>query len=149
MRRMQRFGWRLLRQMTYLLCFYKGKEVIRKSPLGMTIDNRAIGKEVRIKSVTPGEQTNGERLCTYTIERPEGDIYYIDTREYADGIALRYRIPASTNICIYGEATSFTFPSRTKTWYASGPFQYGWLQEYQDRFTDDIEGEILAPPATF
>lgn len=129
--------------------FYKGREVVGESSLGMTIDNRSIGKNIRIKSVTPDIQTDGGKSRTYTIERPEGEVYYVDTREYADGIALRYRIPASTNICIYGEATSFTFPPRTKTWYASGPFQYGWLQEYQDRFTDDIEGELLAPPATF
>lgn len=129
--------------------FYKGKGVIEESSLGMTIDNRSIGKNVRIKSVTPGETVDGERSRTYLIEKPEGDVYYIDTREFEDGIALRYRIPTLTSICVYGEATSFTFPSRTKTWYASGPFQYGWLQEYQDRFTDDIKGELLAPPATF
>lgn len=129
--------------------FYKGKEVIKESPLGLTIDNQPIGKNIRIKSVMPGTQTADEKYQIYTIAKPDGSIYYLETHEYADGIALRYRIPTSTNICIYGEATSFTFPSHTKTWYASGPFQYGWLQEYQDRFTDDIEGELLAPPATF
>lgn len=129
--------------------FYRGKEVIKESPLGLTIDNRAIGKDVQIKSVTPGKQTSGEKYQTYMIGRPDGDVYYIDTREYSDGIALRYRIPTSTDVCIYGEATSFTFPSQTRTWYASGPFQYGWLQEYQDRVTDSIKGELLAPPATF
>lgn len=111
--------------------FYGGREVIGESPLGMTIDNKAIGKNVRIKSVTPDIQMDDGKSRTYTIEKPEGEVYYVDTREYADGIALRYRIPTSTNICIYDEATSFTFPSRTKTWYASGPFQYGWLQEFR------------------
>lgn len=129
--------------------FYKGKEIIKESPLGLTIDNQLIGKNIQIKSVATGIQTPDEKCQTYTISKPDGNVYYLDTREYADGIALRYRIPASTDICIYGEATAFTFPSQTKTWYASGPFQYGWLQEYQDRVTDSIEGELLAPPATF
>ena len=39
--------------------------------------------------------------------------------------------------------------SNTTAWYASGPFQYGWHQIYQERKTDSIEGELLAPPATF
>lgn len=129
--------------------FYKGKEVIGESPLGLTVDNQAIGKNVRIKAVTPGGQTVGSNSQTYTIGKPDGAVYYLDTREYDDGIALRYRIPTSTDVCIYEEATSFTFPSRTRIWYASGPFQYGWLQEYQDRLTDSIAGELLAPPATF
>lgn len=129
--------------------FYKEKEIIGESPLGLNIDNCLIGKNVRIKSVTPGERMPSGKSSTYTIEKPDGTIYYLDTREYPDGIALRYRIPASTDVCIYGETTTFVFPSRTRTWYASGPFQYGWLQEYQDRVTDSIVGELLAPPATF
>ncbi len=129
--------------------FYKGKEVISQSPLGMTIDNREIGKDIRIQSISLAEQTEGKKSQVYTIERSDGTVYYVDTREYDDGIALRYRIPTQSAICIYGESTSFTFPSQTRTWYASGPFQYGWLQEYQDRLTDNIEGELLAPPATF
>ena len=129
--------------------FYKGKEVIKESPLGLTIDNQPIGRNIQIKSVTQGTQTAGEKYQTYTIGKPDGSVYYLDTREYADGIALRYRIPTSTDVCIYGEATAFTFPPQTRTWYASGPFQYGWLQEYQDRLTGSIEGELLAPPATF
>lgn len=129
--------------------FYKGKEVIKESPLGLTIDNQPIGRNIQIKSVTQGTQTAGEKYQTYTIGKPDGSVYYLDTREYADGIALRYRIPTSTDVCIYGEETAFTFPPQTRTWYASGPFQYGWLQEYQDRLTGSIEGELLAPPATF
>lgn len=129
--------------------FYKGKEVVQKSPLGMTIDNRAIGKEARILSVSPDESVEGGRSRTYTLRESGGSTYYIDTREYDDGIALRYRIPAEGPLCIYDEATAFTFPSSTRTWYASGPFQYGWIQAYQDRLTDSISGELLAPPATF
>ena len=34
-------------------------------------------------------------------------------------------------------------------WYASGPFQYGWIQAYQDRDISKIDNELLAPPATF
>lgn len=130
------------------LCFevtYKGEPTISSSPLGMNIDNIDLGKSVEIKSV---EQTDAE-YKTYTIEKKDGDIYHLDIREFDNGIALRYRIPSTGSRCVYGEETSFTFPAGTRVWYASGPFQYGWIQAYQDRTTDKIENELLAPPATF
>ncbi len=132
------------------LCFsvsYQGKKVIQESPLGLNIDNQQIGENVQIKAVN--YLSDDKQAKTYTLEKEDGRIYYLDTREYDNGIALRYRIPSTSARCIYGEATTFTFPEGTRVWYASGPFQYGWLQEYQDRFTDHIEGELLAPPATF
>ncbi|WP_370848192.1 glycoside hydrolase family 97 N-terminal domain-containing protein [Phocaeicola coprophilus] len=37
--------------------------------------------------------------------------FYVDIREFDDGIAFRYRIPANGPKCVYGESTSFVFPS--------------------------------------
>lgn len=123
-----------------------GKEpVILESPLGLNVDNHVLGENAKI--IDKVEGAGG--YVVYTLQQTEGAIFHIDTRVFPDGIALRYRIPAEGPKCIYGEETSFTFPSQTRTWYASGPFQYGWLQQYQDRMTDHIQGELLAPPATF
>ena len=123
-----------------------GKEpVILESPLGLNVDNHVLGENAKI--IDKVEGAGG--YVVYTLQQTEGAIFHIDTRVFPDGIALRYRIPAEGPKCIYGEETSFTFPSQTRTWYASGPVQYGWLQQYQDRMTDHIQGELLAPPATF
>lgn len=123
-----------------------GKEpVILESPLGLNVDNHVLGENAKI--IDKVEGAGG--YVVYTLQQTEGAIFHIDTRVFPDGIALRYRIPAEGPKCIYGEETSFTFPSQTRTWYASGPFQYGWLQQYQDRMTDHIQGELLAPPVTF
>lgn len=130
------------------LCFdvlFQGKEVISTSPLGMNIDNEQYGKNVRIQSIN--QLKDGHKI--YTIERDNKMSYQLEVREFNDGIALRYRIPSNGPRCIYGEATGFTFPSGTRVWYASGPFQYGWLQIYQDRLVNTIKDELLAPPATF
>jgi len=78
-----------------------------------------------------------------------GLTYYLDFRVYPDGVAMRYRFSTATPRAIYDDKTSFEFPQGSKVWYASGPFQYGWLQQYQHRRTDSITGELLAPPATF
>lgn len=125
---------------------YSGQEIVSDSPLGLNIDNRQIGEGVEI--IEAREQGSPAQM-SYTIRTADGLVYYLDARAYADGVAVRYRIPSNGPRTIYGESTSFTFPSGTRTWYASGPFQYGWLQEYQDRPTDSIEGQLLAPPATF
>lgn len=124
---------------------FNGQTVIQESPLGLNVDNCPLGSKVKslTKNAVKGSET------TYMIEHVDGRRLLVDTRTFNDGIALRYRIPAHGAVCIYDELTSFNFPSKTRVWYASGPFQYGWLQQYQERNTDDVKGELLAPPATF
>lgn len=118
------------------------RDVVLPSRLGLNIDNCELGKNISSISRLPA-------ASTYRISRTDGKCYYIETREFDDGVALRYRIPSSTPGCVYSEQTSCTFPAGTRVWYASGPFQYGWIQAYQDRDISDIDGELLAPPATF
>lgn len=125
---------------------YDNKLIISSSPLGINVDNQWLGKNVTYKNET---NTSKNNIKTYSIQKQGQTILYLDVQEFDDGIAFRYRIPTDGPKCIYGEATSFTFPSETKVWYASGPFQYGWIQAYQERNTDSLTGELLAPPATF
>ena len=124
---------------------YCGRSVMSNAPLGMNVDHRLLGKDAQIA----GQTTSADGTVTYELRQPDGTRFWLDTRTFGDGMALRYRIPSDGPVCIYGEQTAFVFPSKTKAWYASGPFQYGWLQEYQERATDSIEGQLLAPPATF
>ena len=132
------------RQLVFQVSF-DGQPVIEEAPLGMNVDNCHIGSQVsRLRQTAVDGQ-----LVTYELEQADGHRLLLDTRTFEDGVALRYRIPTEGSVCIYGEETTFVFPSQTRVWYASAPFQYGWPQQYQDRFTDDIAGELLAPPATF
>lgn len=125
---------------------YEDQLVISPSPLGLNVDNQWLGKDVTFK---PATNTTQEGIKTYVVQRQGQTMFHVELQEFDDGVAFRYRIPAKGPKCIYGEATSFTFPSQTRTWYASGPFQYGWIQAYQERKTDQLTGELLAPPATF
>ena len=124
---------------------YEENSVIREAPLGLNVDHRQLGKDVQLLN----KEKKENNTLVYQLQQADGSLFYLDARIFPDGIALRYRIPVEGPACIYGEETSFIFPSKTKTWYASGPFQYGWLQQYQERETDHITGELLAPPATF
>lgn len=122
---------------------YNGKTPFPASPLGMKVDNICLGTDIASFSKNPGAETS------YTVKRQDGSSFYVDVREFDDGVALRYRIPADGPKCIYSEQTAVTFPEGTRVWYASGPFQYGWIQAYQDRDMSNIDNELLAPPATF
>lgn len=122
---------------------YNGKTPVPASPLGMKVDNICLGTDIESFSKNPGAETS------YTVKRKDGSSFYVDVREFDDGVALRYRIPADGPKCIYSEQTAVTFPEGTRVWYASGPFQYGWIQAYQDRDISKIDNELLAPPATF
>lgn len=122
---------------------YNGKTPVPASPLGMKVDNICLGTDIASFSKNPGAETS------YTVKRQDGSSFYVDVREFDDGVALRYRIPADGPKCIYSEQTAVTFPEGTRVWYASGPFQYGWIQAYQDRDISKIDDELLAPPATF
>ncbi len=124
---------------------FDGKPVILDSPLGLTVNGREMGRAVRIIS----RQEKDRSTATYALQSGDGERYFMDVRVFPDGVALRYRLPTTTPRRIDSEQTSFTFPANTRAWYASGPFQYGWIQAYQERKTDQIQGELLAPPATF
>lgn len=122
------------------------KTVIPSSPLGLNIDNRVLGQEL---ASVPSLISSDNGIKCYEIKHKDGSTLYLDIRESDDGIAFRYRIPANGPRCVYEEKTTFTFPQDTKVWYASSPFQYGWIQAYQERPVNQIAGELLAPPATF
>lgn len=122
-----------------------GGQIILPSRLGFDIDHEDLGSDV----VRVSERSAVDGRVTYEIERADGYQYYLDTYSDDDGVALRYRFASTSPLCIYEEKTSFTFPDSTRVWYASGPFQYGWTQFYQDRTVDNVDGQLLAPPATF
>ncbi|MCD6597282.1 MAG: glycoside hydrolase family 97 catalytic domain-containing protein [Bacteroidales bacterium] len=74
--------------------------------------------------------------------------FWIEIKSFNNGIAFRYVIPGKTERTIEKENTEFKIAGDNQFYYASGPFQYGWLQEYQKQSGDSINGELLAPPVT-
>lgn len=137
--------------------------LVLESPLGLTLDSINIGNGVRILGVQQASKDesyawvgNQDTIINlYNESRIEilhttsKQKYYLEVRNFNNGIAFRYVIPSEGTTTISKEQTTFTLPNTTKVGYASGPFSYGWLQRYQERDVADIDGELLAPPATF
>ncbi len=126
---------------------YSGQVVSNTSPLGLVIGDKT-DLSTQIKTIVQQEAKDSSN-ATFLIQRQDGSHYFLDVKTFSNGLALRYRIPSQTSLSIHKELTTITFPSGTKAWYASGPFQYGWIQSYQERPTDNIKDQLLAPPATF
>lgn len=97
---------------------FKGEQVISASPLGMNIDHIDLGKSVCIKSV----QQRSAEYKTYTIEKKDGSVYYLDTREFNDGIALRYRIPFHRQLLCIWRGNVFHFSGRNPGMVRQWPF---------------------------
>lgn len=125
---------------------YDGEKVFSDVNLGINVDKEllGLGSGSEILSTECAKD-----FRTYIIGKDKCRNLKIDVKEFDDGVALRYRFASDKPCCIYGEETSLAFPSGTEAWYASGPFQYGWIQSYKHTVTDSITGDLLAPPATF
>ena len=93
---------------------YEENSVIREAPLGLNVDHRQLGKDVQLLN----KEKKENNTLVYELQQADGSRFHMDIRIFPDGIALRYRIPAEGPVCIYGEETSFIFPSQTKVWYA-------------------------------
>ncbi len=132
------------------------------SEMGVTVDGINYGEDVefveRIDSVInetiPSLWNKSEikNNCSYSkikfLNRSDQLCFWIEVKTFNNGIAFRYIIPGETERTIEDESTEFRIAGENQFYYASGPFQYGWLQEYQKRSGDSIKGELLAPPVT-
>jgi alpha-glucosidase len=90
--------------------------------------------------------------CNYSriefLNRTAGIHFWVEVKNFDNGVAFRYVVPGETKRTIEGKNTEFRITGKNQFYYASGPFQYGWLQEYQERPGNSIKGELLAPPVT-
>lgn len=123
---------------------FRGQEVVAPSPVGLEVDGVALGANDRELSRQTGE--TGERI---ELQHASGRRWWIETRRFAGGVALRYGVAAEGPMTVARERTAWQLPVQTRAWYASGIFQYGYMQRFQEREVETLGGEILAPPATF
>ena len=136
--------------------------LISFSEMGITVDKVNIGEGVefveRIDSVinetipslwNKSEITNN---CNYSkikfLNKSNQLNFWVEIKNYDNGIAFRYVVPGKKERTIEGEKTEFKIAGENQFYYASGPFQYGWNQEFQERSGNSIKGELLAPPVT-
>ncbi len=72
--------------------------------------------------------------CNYSrikfLNKPAALQFWVELKSFDNGIAFRYVIPGETKRTVVSENKAFKIAGENQFYYASGPFQYGWLQEY-------------------
>lgn len=139
-----------------------GRIVLEPSPMGVTVDGRDLGKDVRLG--TPQTRTFSE---TYpfagnhakavnsfkesvwpVLDAATGkELMRLEMRAFDDGVAYRYRLPGTQTRRIAGEASSWTLPKGAKVWYQMGIGSYE--TPYMTSSADDMPaGKTLCLPMT-
>lgn len=144
-------------------CVLSGSDtLVSFSEMGITVDGIHLGVCVkfvnRIDSVidetipTLWNKSEIRNHCNYSrikfLNKSAALHFFVEIKSFDNGIAFRYVIPGETERMIEAENTEFKIAGENQFYYASGPFQYGWLQEYQKRQGNLLKGELLAPPVT-
>ncbi len=136
--------------------------LISFSELGITVDGVDLGAGVEFVSrkdsviddtiPTLWNKSEIHDHCNYSrirfLNKPAAIQFWVEVKSFDNGIAFRYVVPGEGERTIEGEKTEFRIAGKNRFYYASGPFQYGWPQEYQRRQGNSIKGELLAPPVT-
>lgn len=111
-------------------------EVISASPLGITVNKKELGQDVRLRKASG--RTVDETYATrgvHSIARnhyreqnievtyaPSQKQYVLQVRVYDDGVAFRYlvpgeKVPGEGTKIITAEASSWTLPARSQVWF--------------------------------
>ena len=140
---------------------FDGREVVAKSRFGIVADGVDLGAEVKLGkssshkisesySMFGGHQKalNECRETTVAVQSAGGAIYDLDVRAYADGVALRTRLPAKAGRKINDEATEWKLPGNPLAWYQIDSWGYEGIFQ-GDRLDALPPGKKVALPITF
>ncbi len=139
---------------------FRGKPVIKTSPMGITVDGVSLTEGVDIGRVEPYrvEETypwrgvharavshhNGTRISLK--HGGSNTAYELDVRAANDGVAFRFVIPGEGQR-VPDESTTFTFPAGSTVWYHGLRGHYEG--EYEKKDIADVPADAwAAPPLT-
>ncbi|MBD2847591.1 glycoside hydrolase family 97 catalytic domain-containing protein [Paenibacillus sp. IB182496] len=118
---------------------YQGRPAVERSPLGLTADGIAFGRDVKCWHEARGvvrdrfavrgghaeAQRHGHTLTISLTHTHTGRAFTLEARVYDDGFAWRYVLPAAEQgeaaAHITGEASSWTLPAEAQVWLFERP----------------------------
>ncbi|MCL3779279.1 alpha-glucosidase [Prolixibacteraceae bacterium JC049] len=100
------------------------------SSLGITINNRILGRNVRIQPIAETAFSrsfpifgikdsikHSGKNFRFQLTEQSGKIWYIDFHLSSQGVAFRYHVPMQGTNTVNNETSSFKLPNKTKVWY--------------------------------
>ncbi|MGH7492303.1 MAG: glycoside hydrolase family 97 N-terminal domain-containing protein [bacterium] len=141
---------------------FKGKPVIDKSPLGITVNNLDLGQKVRIGNAeryetnetyawrgVHAQAVNSCNGAKVSVSHEQSKMTYVlEVRAFNDGVAFRYVVPGEGSRVVSSEATSFVIPEACTIWYHDFYMHYEGIHQKRN-VSDALAGEWAAPPLTF
>jgi alpha-glucosidase len=129
---------------------HNGRDVLKPSTLGITIDGVDLGSSASLgqpareskHEVYPwlGARSSATNHCNiYRVpvtHEPSKIRWTLEFRVFDDGAAYRYLIPGTGSRRIYGESSSWSFPSRSRAWFQSNIANYE--NEYESALVESI-----------
>jgi alpha-glucosidase len=139
---------------------FRGKPVIERSPLSVTVDAKDITEGValgnidrcQVKETYPWRGVHAEAInhcngAAVTVNA-SGITYTLELRAFNDGVAFRYVVPGTTALRVPDEATRFVLPAGSTTWYHDFHGHYEGVHAKKE-IGGMKAGEWAAPPLTF
>src|SRR4030095_5917986 len=140
----------------------KNRPVVEPSRIGIVIDRTDLGTGAEIKKVEAYraiekypwrgvhseavDRFRGARIrATHPASKTD---FTIDVRVFNDGVAFRYLVPGNSDVRVPDEATTFTLPANSTSWFHDFHGHYEGTHE-RKKIEDVKDGECAAQPATF
>jgi alpha-glucosidase len=138
-----------------------GHEVVAGSRFGIIADGVDLGADAKLGKSSSrriresyamfgghAEASNNCRETTVSVRSAAGEVYELDVRAYADGVALRARLTAKPGRKINGEATEWKVTGNPLAWYQTdfGSYEEVFRSTRLDEFS---AGQKLPLPITF
>lgn len=133
------------------LCYsisYHGSPIIQPSTLGITVNNRDLGKGISIKLQAPiAENIDYTAATVLVTPLTSGKNMLLETRMYNHGFAYRYLVPQKGNSLVQGESGSWSLPAGSTIWYQDNVYYYEGL--HKARPLGQLGTTRIGPPVTF
>jgi alpha-glucosidase len=129
---------------------HNGHPLVLPSPLGITIGDVDLGKDVVVAPIHQTVIDQYRRAMISVTQAKTGIRYQLECRCYDNGFACRYIVPAKNakdSTLVTGEASSWRLPPNSRVWYQENVFYYEGL--HYDTPVAALGSKQLGPPVTY
>jgi alpha-glucosidase len=131
--------------------FLNEKEVISPSPISMTLDDKVLGKDARVRR---DKITSVDEVIVPTVQRKYAEIpdiynqltltfrgYNLHFRAYDEGVAYRWEVTEDGPLKVMNELATFTFPADYKVWFPEEESMF----THQERLYEELKLSEISP----
>ena len=125
--------------------FLSDKEIISPSPISMTLENKVLGQDARVRR---DKITSVDEMIVPTVQRKYAEIpdaynqltlnfrgYNLLFRAYDEGVAYRWEVTEDGPVKVMNELATFTFPADFMIWFPEEESMF----THQERLYEEVK----------